>query len=120
MYQKATALLLIGVMLVLTVSAVQASEAVRLGSSYISLANIYQDTTGFNIWRYEPDAERGTFTLSVTYDEIEVARDVAVAAGKHVLLEQVGDISFWVLTSGECQVNSPTITGETYEFVFGC
>lgn len=117
MSKKIVSFLLVGVML--AVSAVQA-DSIRLGSSYISLANIYQDDTGYSIWRYDPELEQGNYAMQVTYDEVESASEQAASSGEHVLLEEVGDISFWVLTSGECQVNSPTIDGTTYEFVFGC
>ena len=119
--KRFTVLLLVAAMFILSVVGVQAADPIRLGSSYISLANVYQTDTGFEVWRWNPETEQGEHQFAVTYDEVEAAKSQAVATDEHIQLASSGDITMWALSSGDqCQVNSPTVDGTVYEFVFTC
>ncbi len=111
----------VAVLFILSMVGVQAADPVRLGSSYISLANIYETDKGFEVWRWNPKTKQGEHQFSVTDDEIKAAKKKATTSGEHIELASNGDITMWALSSGkQCQVNSPTVEGKIYEFVFTC
>ena len=113
---------LTAVVLVLLVGAMvaQADEvgAIRLDSNPAALANVYRVEGGFSVWRWNAVAEQGEFQFYVSHDELEGVRELAMVNDENILVEQNDDVSFWVLASGEYQVNSPMIDGLTYAFVF--
>jgi hypothetical protein len=113
---------LTAVVLVLLVGAMvaQADEvgAIRLDSNPAALANVYRVEGGFSVWRWNAVAEQGEFQFYLPYDRLDEVREMAMANDENILMEQKDDVSFWVLASGEYQVNSPIIDGPTYAFVF--
>ena len=115
-------LILLGVLLVLLLGAfaAQACDGDRYIHSPAALGNVFGTEYGIAVWRYYPEHEQAFFSFAVTYEEIELAHELVEATGENILLAHEGDITMWVLTSGECQVNSPHVDGHVDENVFGC
>jgi hypothetical protein len=117
---KFTRILIIVAVLLTGVAMAQADngEPERLGSNPASLANIYRVDYGYQIWRWEPEAEQGYFVLDVTYEEVETARELVETTGEPYLIESAADVEFWMLPDNHIQVNSPMVDGAAYTFVF--
>ncbi|MEQ8673916.1 MAG: hypothetical protein RLP44_12975 [Aggregatilineales bacterium] len=85
-----------------------------------SLAVVYQVDATYEVWRYDVSSEVGLKAFEVSYDEVNSAVQDAIAAGENQLVASDGDITFWALTSEECQINSVFPNGETETFIFAC
>lgn len=85
-----------------------------------SLAVVYQVEDTYEVWRYDVASEVGIKAFEVSYDDINAALEDALTSGENQQLAVEGDISFWVLTSEECQINSVYPNGETETFIFSC
>ncbi|GAB4513103.1 MAG: hypothetical protein OHK0046_13530 [Anaerolineae bacterium] len=118
--KKLTVFVMIVALFSLMVASVSAQDPIRLGSNAASLANIFEVSEGYEVWRYEPEMEQADYAFLVTWDEVEDGTALAEANGEAVLLAEYGDVAFYALPTGECQVNSPMVDGPLYEFTFGC
>lgn len=119
MFSKFTRIIVVLSIALMAVAAVAVNaEESRLGSSYAALGNVYQDYNGYSVWLWNPTTEQGEFQFAVDYDTVDVALVEAKLMGENILITETDTVSMWALSTGQLQVNSPSVDGGTYAFTF--
>jgi hypothetical protein len=87
------------------------------------LAVIYYNaqTRGYDVYGVNPGTGQGDLAIRVNRATVDQALNRATTpGGANTLIQNVGGVSLWALTSNECQLNSFNVDGTLDEFVFAC
>ena len=85
------------------------------------LAAIYRQSNGYAIWQIDSSGN-GAPSFDVSVEQMVNGLMSTAESNEHALIHTSADgkITFWVLTTAECQLNYVSEDGHTRSFVFNC